>query len=77
VAISTGSVANAPVAALIALLNLPSESRGSAHLDGSHDAPLCGGHRRATLLSIGDTVTAEDIRHFQLRAIHEPNTQKC
>jgi hypothetical protein len=77
VAISAGAVANALVAALIALLNLPSESGGPAHLDGGHDAPLRRGHRRAMLLSIGFAVTAEDIRHFQLRAIHGPAAQKC
>jgi hypothetical protein len=40
VAISAGAVANALVAALIALLDLPSESRRPTYLDGSHDAPL-------------------------------------
>ena len=35
-----------------------------------HDASLRCGHRRAMLLSIGSPVAAEDVRHFQLRAIH-------
>ncbi len=71
-AISTGSVANAPVAALIALLDLSAESSRAAHLDGRHDATLRRGHRRAMFLSVGFAVTAEDIRHFQFWALHEP-----
>ena len=65
------------VAALIALLEVAAESRRAAHLDRGHDAPLRRGHRRAMLLSIGFAVAAEDIRHFQLRAIHGPGAQKC
>jgi hypothetical protein len=75
--ISAGAVADALVAALIALLDLPSESCRPAHLDGGHDAPLGCGHRRAMLFPIGFAVTAEHIRHFQLRAIHGPAAQKC
>jgi hypothetical protein len=56
--------------ALIALFDLSSESCRPAQLDGSHDAPLRCGHRHAMLLSVGLAVAAEDIRHFQLRAIH-------
>jgi hypothetical protein len=74
---NAGAVANAPVAALIALLDLSAESRRAAHLDGGHDAPLRRGHGRATLLSIGFAVAAEDIRHLELRAFHRPDAQKC
>jgi len=70
VAISTGAITNALVAALIALLDLTSECSRPAHLDGSHDAPLRRGHRRAMLLSVGFAVTAENIRHFELGAVH-------
>jgi hypothetical protein len=56
--------------ALIALFNLPSESRRTTHLDGGHDASLRCGHRPAMLLSVGFAVATEDVRHFQLRAIH-------
>jgi hypothetical protein len=72
VAIATGSVANAPVAALIALLDLSAESSRAAHLDGGHDATLRRGHLRDMFLSVGSAVTAEHIRHFQLRALHGP-----
>jgi hypothetical protein len=41
-----------------------------AHLDRGHDASLCRGERRTTLLPIGFTIAAEDVRHFQLGAIH-------
>ena len=53
--IPAGPVTDALVAALIALLNLSTESCRSAHLDGRHDAPLRCRHRRAILLSIGFT----------------------
>ena len=76
VTISAGPVANALVAALIALLDLPSQNCRPAHLNGGHDAPLRRGHRRAMFVSVDFAVTAEDIRHFQLRAIHGPGAQK-
>ena len=60
------------MAALIAALQVAAESGGPAHLDGSHDAPLRRGHRRAMLFAIGFAVAAEHVRHFQLRTIHEP-----
>ena len=65
------------MAALVALLEMAAESGGAAHLDGRHDAPLRRGHRRAMLLSIGFAVAAEDIRHFEFRALHGPGAQKC
>jgi hypothetical protein len=70
--IAARSVANALMTALIALFDLPPESRCPTHFDGGHDAPLRRGHRRAMLVSIGFAVAAEDVRHFQLRAIHSP-----
>jgi hypothetical protein len=64
------------MATLIATLEVTTERGCAAHLDGGHDAPLCRGHRRAMLLTIGCAVAAEHIRYFQLRAIHELATQK-
>jgi hypothetical protein len=61
---------------LIATLEVTAQRRRATHLDCSHDAPLRRGHRRAMLLTIGCAVAAEDIRHFQLRAIHELAAQK-
>jgi hypothetical protein len=77
VTIAAGAVTDTLVAALIALLEMSAEGRGPAYLDGSHDAPLPCGHRRAMLLPIGFAVEAEDIRYFQLRTIHGPGAQKC
>ena len=45
-------------------LEMSAEGRGPAHLDGSHDAPLPCGHRRAMLFPIGYAIAAEDIRYF-------------
>jgi len=54
----------------VAVLEMTAQGRRAAHLDGGHDAPLCGGERRPMLLSIGFTLAAEDVRHFQLGALH-------
>jgi len=57
------------VTAAVATLEMTAESGGAAHLDRGHDAPLSRGERRSMLLTIGFTVAAEDIRHFQFRAV--------
>src|SRR5258706_2222581 len=57
------------VFATAAAPEMPAESCGSTHLDRGHDAPLGRRHRRAMLFTIGFAVAAEDVRHFQLRAI--------
>ena len=54
----------------VAVLEMTTEGRRPAHLDRGHDAPLCRGERRTMLLAIGFTIAAEDVRHFQLWAIH-------
>src|SRR6516225_536757 len=47
----------------------------AAHLDGVHDAPLHRRHRRAMLPSIGFSVAAEHVRHFQLRTVHAASSE--
>jgi hypothetical protein len=69
-------VADTLLTACITLFDLSSESRRPAYLDGDHDASLRCGHRRTALVSIGLAVAAEDVRNFQLRAIHSPETQE-
>ena len=54
----------------VAVLEMTTKSRRAAHLDRGHDASLCRGERRTMLLAIGFTIAAEDVRHFQLGAIH-------
>jgi len=54
----------------VATLEMTTESRRPAQLDRGHDAALCRGERRTMLLAIGFTIAAEDVRHFQLGAIH-------
>ena len=58
------------VRAAVAVLEMTTKGCRPAHLDRGHDASLCGGERRTMLLAIGVTIAAEDIRHFQLGAIH-------
>jgi hypothetical protein len=54
----------------VVVLAMTTKGRRPAHLDRGHDASLCRGERRTMLLAIGVAITAEDIRHFQLGAIH-------
>ena len=54
----------------VAVLEMTTKGRRPAHLDRGHDASLCLGERRTMLLAIGFTIAAEDVRHFQLGAIH-------
>src|SRR5438270_10906625 len=69
--IAAGPVANAAMAAVIALLDLAAESRRATHFDCRHHASLRGRHGCAILVSPGTAVTAEDVRHLELRTIHE------
>src|SRR5438132_8471112 len=62
----------AKMAAPITHLNVTAESGRAAPLDRCHDASLRGRQPCAELLTIGFAVSAEDIRHFQLRALHWP-----
>ena len=54
----------------VAVLEMTTKGRRPAHFDRGHDAPLCRGERGIMLLAIGFTIAAEDVRHFQLGAIH-------
>ena len=76
-AVGTRVVSVALAAALIAPLQMAAESGGSTKLDGSHNAPLRRGHRRAMLLPMRFAILAEHIRHFQCGALHGPGAQKC
>jgi hypothetical protein len=64
------------MAALITSLEMAAQRRGSTQLDCRHHATLRGGQRSGVLFSISFAVVAQDIRHFQLRAIHWPGAQK-
>jgi hypothetical protein len=76
VSIAAAIVRVAFVVALIAAFEVAAENCRATHLDGGHDASLSHRHRRAMLLSISFSVAAEHVRHFQLRTIHGPGTQK-
>ena len=68
--VAAAIVAGTLVRTAVAPLEMTAEGRRSAHFDRGHDTPLCGGERRTMLLTIGFTIAAEDVRHFQLGAIH-------
>jgi hypothetical protein len=75
--IPTGVEAIALMATLITAFEVAAEGGGPAHLDRGHDAPLRRGHRRAMFLSMSFAVSAEDIRHLPLWALHGLDAQKC
>ena len=52
---------------------MTTENGGAAELDRRHDTPLGRRQRGAMLLTIGFTVAAEDVRHFQLGTVHQPS----
>src|ERR1039458_1229294 len=68
--VAAAIVSVALVRTAVAVLEMTTQGRGPAHLDRGHDASLCRGERRTMLLAIGFTIAAEDVRHFQLGAIH-------
>jgi hypothetical protein len=64
VSITAAVVADALVAASIALLDMTAEGGGAAHFDSCHDAPLGHRQRRVMRFTKGCAIAAEDIRHF-------------
>src|SRR5438445_3838467 len=58
------------IATLITTFQVATESGGTAHLDGGHDASLLPRHRCAMLLTIGFSVAAEHVRHFPAWRAH-------
>src|SRR5437016_7391482 len=69
-AVPAAVVARPLVTTAVAAFQMTAESCGATHLDGGHDASLRSRERPIMLLTIGFAVAAEDVRHFQLRAIH-------
>jgi hypothetical protein len=70
VAVSTGIVPDALVAALITLLHMTAESGRSADLDRVHDAALGSGQRVVVVVSVRFAVAAEDVRHVDPPVLH-------
>ena len=60
------------MAAVVALLEMTTQSSSAADLDRGQDAALRRGERSAVLLTIGFAVAAKHIRHLKLGAIHVP-----
>ena len=70
VSIAAAIVAGPLERTAVAALEMTAEGRRPAHFNRGHDAPLCRGERRPMFVSIGFTIAAEDVRHFQLGAFH-------
>jgi hypothetical protein len=65
VAISTGVVGDALMAAGVALLDMTAQGGGATQFDSAHGAQLPAAERIDMRLPIGGTEAAEDIRHFE------------
>ena len=70
VAIPAAIVGNALVATGIALFNMAAKSSGAALLDGAHGAQLPAAQRIGMLLTVGRSVPAKDVRHFEWQRGH-------
>jgi len=68
--VAAAIVAGTLVRTAVAPLEMTAEGRRPAHLDRGHDAPLCRSERCTMVLPIGSAIAAEDVRHFQLWAMH-------
>ena len=69
-AVAAAAITRPFVIAAVTTFKMTAESCGATHLDRGHDTPLGRRYRPVMLLTIGFAVAAEDVRHFQLRAIH-------
>ena len=77
VAIPAAMIRRALVAAGVTLLQVAAQGGGTAEFNGAHHAPLPAGERSCVLLPVRRTIAAEDIRHFELGALHgRPQAQK-
>ena len=70
VTVATGVVPDAPMAAVVALLDVAAEGGGAALLDGGHHAALRRRERGSDLGPEGVAVAAEDLRHGECGAWH-------
>src|SRR6266403_2301534 len=68
--VAAATVARPLVSTAVAAFEMTTKSCGATHLDRGHDASLGSRERPIMLLTIGFAVATEDVRHFQLRAIH-------
>src|SRR3981081_4401823 len=69
-AVAAAAVTRPLITTAVAAFEMTAESCGATHLDRGHDASLGRRERPIMLLTIGFAVAAEDVRPFQLRAIH-------
>jgi hypothetical protein len=76
VSIGARVIGGALVAAGVTLLQMTAQSGSSAEFDVAHHPPLRLRERCGMFLPVRRPVAAEDIRHFQLGALHRPGAQK-
>ena len=68
VAVATGIVGDADLAAALTLLDVAAQSGGAAGFDGSHDTPLVAAEMTGVSVAVSGTVVAEDVRHLECGA---------
>ncbi len=77
VAVAAGAIAEAAVAAVVALLDLAAEGGGAAVLDRRHGAALGGGQGGGETLAESVPVAVEDVSHLEGGAVHWAQLAGC
>ena len=76
-AIAAGAIAEAAVAAVVALFDLAAEGSGAAAFDRRHDAALGGGQGGGATAAESVPVAAEDVSHLKIGAGHRVDSADC
>ena len=76
-AIAAGAIAEAAVAAVVALLDLAAEGGGAAAFDRRHGAALGGGQGGGETAAESVPVTVEDVSHLKIGAGHRVDSAGC
>ena len=76
-AIAAGAIAEAAVAAVVALFDLAAEGSGAAAFDRRHGAALGGGQRGGETAAESVPVTVEDVSHLKIGAGHRVDSADC
>ena len=76
-AIAAGAIAEAAVAAVVALFDLAAEGGGAAAFDRRHGAALGGGQEVGETAAESVPVAAEDVSHLKIGAGHRVDSADC
>ena len=77
VAVAAGAIAEAAVAAGVALFDLAAEGSGAAAFDRRHGPALGGGQRGGETAAESVPVTVEDVSHLKIGVGHRVDSADC